>query len=347
LPVQVLRWWNAADAPYDKAAAALDSLNFWNNDFPATGGFPALAMPLVPAANRWSVVCEAMGGLASFGGAAPAAFATGFGNTWVCVADTAVPPTQWMAVRRAGRPRQLGYLGSPSAPVLPHRYDKTLDGAWPPVPPHDWDNLPDFTDNVLDPARPFRKPRSRQVRGYLPRREIVRQEMGRLRVHWYHAISGGRATTLYDLIDALTLILRHAENDGVPRICVLIGDLNATPQKMRGLLSQHFFHVPILIRSRLTLGSNELGVLATNRVTQTAGATARELDYALIYNYAPAGPVGPVRARIERGYPPINVPPPPTPYRTPIVRFRPPASPPGPPAIFWSDHHPIRVALEY
>lgn len=347
MPVKVLSWWNAAVATYDKAAAALDSLNSWNNNFPAlSGGFPALAMP--PIADRWSAVCEAMGGHASFGGAAPAAFATGFGNTWVCAADTAVPPIQWMAVRRAGRPRQYGYLGSPSAPLLPQRYDKTLDGAWPPVPPHLWDNLPDATNNVFPPHHPFLKPRSGQVRGYIPRREIVSQEMGRLRVHWYHAISGGRATTLYDLIDAITFILRRAENDGVPRICVLIGDLNATPAQMRDLLFQHFFHVPIPIRNRLTLGNNELGVLATNRVTQTAGATARELDYAFIYNYSPAGPpVGAVRARIERGCPPTNAPPPPPPYRTPIVRFRAPAAPPGPPALFWSDHHPIRVALEY
>lgn len=280
---------------------------------------------------------------------------TGVGYAWPCSVD----PGKWLSVKRAGHVAQLGYLGMPVPPASPdpRRYDPGERPGWPGSALPSWDDYPNRVERFLGGT--FEKPWAGDVRGYAPRRELVLQEHLHFRAYWYHAISGGHECTAYDLIEVITLILKHSEVTAHPHVSVLIGDLNMTPFELENIL-ENAFGIFANTNSRMEIGPGECGILATGKATHTAGAAAGQLDYAVVFNYVAPGtpPFGPnrVRARIERGFPPSNAPPPVpdpppwTPYHTPIAPFA-PAGVVAPPIVpvpgSRSDHHPIRLAVEY
>lgn len=345
----MLRWWNASVAVYNKAADALQQLRTWTADVVMPGSPP---IPIPPAVDIWDAVCEAQGNHWSFGGMRARGLARGPATVLVPPAD----PAAWLAVRPVVSWRQYGYFGKTGAPApgVPVgtgmlRYDKNIDAAWPGGVAAPWLGYPPA---VPHPTGWYAQPNYEVIRRYPSRRELVLQSSGPLSVYWYHAYSGGHEGTAYDLLDALTLIMLRATSavPAVRCVAVLCGDLNYWPLKMQTMLAAYLPGMVIPPPDfEVNVGPNEIAILATGLPTFTADATPSELDYAVIYHFDPTGMHG-VYAAIERGDPPAAPPFAGYPYSTPMLPL--PSAPgaavavPLPPHRT-SDHHPIRVLLNY
>ncbi|WOR15289.1 hypothetical protein RYZ27_01240 [Hyphomonas sp. FCG-A18] len=341
MPTHLLRWWNAQTAGFNKSIAALRWLDNWNGALAAPpGGWPGGAPGPVPAAaNRWSAVGEVYGARPAFGNPLPIPGLPGVGPAWACPAS----PADWQAVRNRAAPanqlHQYGYLGHPIGAVMPTRFDKSQAAAWPAGMPA-WGGYPAAIPSA-GPNPPFNRPVAANVRGYLARRELVMQQSAPLHNYWYHALSGGHATTAYDLYDALQLIVARANAMGGRTVSVLMGDLNLQPLDMvqvigalGGIVAGPATHV--------TVPANQFGIVATGLTTQTTAG--RDLDYAIVYHSNLGGGAPPnVDAWIERGLNP-PAPAPAVPYNVPIPHIGPGPAPVPP---YTSDHHPVRVQVTY
>jgi hypothetical protein len=298
MPSVELRWWNIAGGGLVKADAAIAMLDAWNAAIAVPPGAPAWAV--APAAipvlgGSWSrALCEVNGNRIV---ACP-----GLGGGIAAVGASPTVP-RWVAAKhRTGalpRAAQKGYYGNTAVGLAaPNRMNSASAGAWPNLQPA-WGGYP--AQLGVAPNRRDRALNTR-VRGYAGRRELVYHDDQPLFIGFYHAISGGNSSTVYDLYEVLNLMTSHAATAAGPLYIVLLGDLNLDPllvQNYFGGLLGGFAPAGMVGPGReLAIAANQYGVLHGGIPTHSSGT---ELDFAIVFHYRPGGGGAPIQAYIQCG----------------------------------------------
>ncbi|WP_428268090.1 hypothetical protein [Haliangium sp.] len=359
MPTVELTSWNVGGAGVLKATAALGQLIAWGAALAPPAGLGAWPGGLAPAGGgaawRRDVLCEVNGNTLGFflglsPGLAPGSVAATAGIPVVGGAAT------WVAVKHRtdakSRNAQKGYFGNGAAPQRVHT---VRPGAWPGGVTPFWAAYSNSAGAAFGAFPVMYKPLHSKVRGYVARRELVVHQAAPLIIAWYHAISGGGATSVYDLYDVLNWLRQQANAAGGRQVVVLLGDLNLSPAEMQFYLAPAMFGplavppVPGPVQvcpgpvgapaPALNLAPNTTGILATGLPTHNSGS---QLDYAVVMHIDPAPPMAPVnvQAFIECGAAGMGG----------LA-----AAPAGGgafaslaiPGGFFADHRPIKVQLDY